>query len=50
LLKLKKSFYGKFKKVISTAKAAKFMQIDNKIETLIDAELALDIPVVEVGN
>lgn len=48
LLKLKKSYYGKFKKILPTGKAAKFFQIDNKIETLVNAELALQIPVVEI--
>jgi hypothetical protein len=48
LLKLKKSYYSKFKKIIPVGKAAKFFQIDNKIETLINAQLALEIPVVEV--
>ena len=47
LLKLKKSYYTKFKKVLSTGKAVRFMQLENKIETLIDAQLALDIPLVE---
>lgn len=48
LLKVKKSYYSKFKKIIPVGKAAKFFQIDNKIETLINAQLALEIPVVEV--
>jgi len=47
LLKLKKRYYKKFKKVISPGKAARFMQLENKIETLIDAQLALDIPLIE---
>lgn len=48
LLKLKKSYYKKFKKIISPGKAAKYFQIENKIETLINANLALEIPLVEV--
>jgi hypothetical protein len=47
LLKLKKKYYGKFKKVVSPGKAARFMQLDNKIETLIDASLALEIPLID---
>ena len=47
LLKLKKSYYTKFKKVLSTGKAVRFMQLENKIETLIDAQLALEIPLIE---
>ena len=47
LLKLKKKYYNKFKKVVSPGKAARFMQLENKIETLIDAQLALEIPMIE---
>ena len=47
LLKLKKKYYAKFKKVVSPGKAARFMQLENKIETLIDASLALEIPLIE---
>ncbi len=47
LLKLKKKYYSKFKKVVSPGKAARFMQLENKIETLIDASLALEIPLIE---
>ncbi len=50
LMKLKKSYYGKFKKILPAGKAAKLFQIDNKIETLVNAELALEIPVVEVAK
>jgi len=49
LLKLKKSYYAKFKKVVSPGKAARFMQLENKIETLIDAQLALEIPLLETN-
>lgn len=49
LLKLKKSYYNKFKKVVSPGKAARFMQLENKIETLIDAQLALEIPLIETN-
>jgi hypothetical protein len=47
LLKLKKSYYAKFKKLLSPSKAVRFMQLENKIETLIDAHLALEIPLLE---
>ena len=47
LLKLKKKYYAKFKKVVTPGKAARFMQLENKIETLIDASLALEIPLIE---
>ncbi len=47
LLKLKKSYYAKFKKVVTPGKAVRFMQLENKIETLVDASLALEIPLIE---
>jgi hypothetical protein len=47
LLKLKKEYYKKFKKILPTGKAVRFFQAENKIETLIDAELALEIPMID---
>jgi hypothetical protein len=46
-LKLKKQYYNKFKKILTAGKAARFFQAENKIETMIDAQLALEIPLVE---
>lgn len=47
LLKLKTAYYAKFKKILPAGKAARFMQIENKIETLINAQLVLEIPLIE---
>ena len=47
LLKLKKSYYKKFKKIISASEAAKYFQVENKVEALINASLALEIPLIE---
>ncbi len=47
VLKLKKQYYKKFKKILPAGKAAKFFQAENKIETMIDAQLALEIPLIE---
>lgn len=47
LLKLKKSYYKKFKKVILPGQAALYFQLENKIETLINANLAVEIPLIE---
>jgi len=47
ILKLKKSYYKKFKKILPAGKAARFFQAENKIETMINAELALEIPMIE---
>jgi len=47
ILKLKKTYYKKFKKILPAGKAARFFQAENKIETMINAELALEIPMIE---
>ena len=47
LLKLKKAYYKKFKKIISPGNAARYFQIENKIEALINANLANEIPLIE---
>jgi len=47
LLKIKKSYYNKFKKILPAGKAARYFQAENKIEALINAELALEIPLIE---
>jgi hypothetical protein len=38
LVKLKKTYYKKFKKILPAAKAVLYFQADNKIEALINAE------------
>jgi len=47
LLKVKISYYKKFKKILLAGKAALFMQTENKIEALINASLAAEIPLIE---
>jgi hypothetical protein len=47
LIKLKKSYYKKFKKILPASKAARFFQAENKIETLINFELAIELPLLE---
>jgi len=46
-LKLEKQYYKKFKKIIPAGKAARYFQAENKINTLIDAQLALEVPFIE---
>jgi hypothetical protein len=46
-LKLKKKYYKKFKKILPTGKAVRYFQIENKIDALVSAQLALEIPLVE---
>jgi len=49
LLKLEKTYYKKFKKILPAAKAARYFQAEHKIEALINAKLALEIPLVETN-
>lgn len=50
LLKLKKAWYPKFKKSLPVGKVVTFFQTENKIEALVNAQLALDIPLLEVED
>jgi hypothetical protein len=45
--KLQKSYYAKFKKAIGAKRAAKFMQLENQIDLLIDLQIAANLPLVE---
>lgn len=47
-LKLQKKYYKKFKKILPAGKAARFIQAENKINALIDAQISLEIPIIEV--
>lgn len=49
LLKLNKSYYKKFKKILPATKAALYFQIENKINDLVNAELATEIPLVNTN-
>ncbi|MGH7256772.1 MAG: hypothetical protein ACREIM_00210 [Nitrospiraceae bacterium] len=44
--KLKRTYADKIGKVLSAAKTARYIQIENKIRTLLKAELAKEIPLV----
>ena len=46
-IKLKKKYYGKLKKVMSTVTAAKFVQVENQIKMLMDVEIASALPLIE---
>ncbi len=43
----KQSFVDKFKKVLPSRKVARFFQIENKLEAIINFELARQIPLVQ---
>ena len=49
LTKLKKSYYKKFKKILPAGKAVQYFQVENKIEALVNASLAMEIPLIEVN-
>jgi len=44
---LERSYFKKFQKILSGKKAARYFQLENKINNLINAELALEIPLME---
>jgi hypothetical protein len=45
-LKLKKQYIKKFRKVLTARQTARFFQLENKLEAMIRAELATEIPLV----
>jgi len=47
LTKLQKTYFKKFLKILPGKKAARYFQLENKINMLIGAELALEIPLIE---
>jgi len=49
LLKLNKSYYKKFKKILPASKAALYFQVENKIAALVNADLADGIPLIETN-
>ncbi|MFC2148692.1 hypothetical protein ACFLR9_09015 [Bacteroidota bacterium] len=49
LLKLNKSYYKKFKKILPATKAALYFQVESKIDDLISAQLATEIPLVNTN-
>ena len=49
LLKLNKTYYKKFKKIMPAGRAALYLQVENKIDMLINANLELEIPLFETN-
>ena len=47
LLKLEKTYFKKFLKILPGTKAVRYLQAENKIKTLVDAQLSLQIPLFE---
>ena len=49
LLKLNKTYYKKFKKIMPAGRAALYFQVENKIAALINVNLAMEIPLLETN-
>ena len=49
-LKVRKSHLSKFRKALPETKVARFLQIENKIDAIVDLGLADSIPLVETGG
>ena len=47
LLKLEKAYFKKFLKILPATKAVRYHQAENKIKSLIDAQLAVQVPLFE---
>lgn len=50
MLKLEKAYMKKFSKILTAQKTLRYFQAENKIRALIDAELALEIPLLDELN
>ena len=46
LLKLKKKYYRKVEKVLDSAIAARFIQVERQIELVIDLQIAAEMPLI----
>lgn len=46
-LKLKKKYVKKFERVLPPKKLVRYFQIENKLDAMVDAQLAAEIPLVE---
>ena len=47
LLKLEKQYFKKFQKILPGKKVLRYFQVENKVKALIDAQMALEIPLIE---
>lgn len=50
IIKLKKSYFKKFQKVLSPQKTLMYFQAENKIDMLIDFEIAASIPILDAQD
>jgi len=47
LLKLEKTYFKKFLKILPGTKAVRYLQAENKVKNLIDAQLSLQVPLFQ---
>ena len=47
VLNLKKQYFKKFQKILNGTQVMRYYQVENKIRALINAQLALEIPLIE---
>ena len=47
---LKKQYFAQFSKVLPAAKAARLLQIENRIGLLIDLQIAANVPLIDKAN
>jgi hypothetical protein len=48
-LKLKKKYAGKIEKAMSAVTAARFVQVENQVDLLLDLEIASNLPLLQKG-
>ncbi len=46
-LKVKRQYVSRFKKVLPSKKVVRFFQVDNKLDAIVNMELAAEIPLVQ---
>jgi hypothetical protein len=46
-MQLREEYYPKFKKAIGAKQAAKFLQVDNRLNLLVDLQIANAIPIIQ---
>lgn len=46
LLSLEKQYYKKFQKILPGRKVLRYFQVESKLKTIVDAQLAMEIPLV----
>ena len=50
LIRLRKKYYKKLRKVIGAVKAARFIQIENRFQMLVDLKIAASVPIIRTAS